>query len=63
MKQNPNESYADWLKRVQLYEYGRALQQLAAGIPVEEIMIKMSERIANKAMHPIMNAATNKKSD
>ena len=51
MQKRPNETDEEWLKRVQLHEYGRALQQLAAGMPVEEIMEKMSDRIVNKVIH------------
>lgn len=51
MQKKSNETDEEWLKRVHLHEYGRALQQLAAGMPVNEIMDIMSHRIVNKMLH------------
>lgn len=60
MRKKTNETHEEWLKRVHLHEYGLALQQLASGMPVEEIMDKMSQRIVNKVTHSML---TDKKSD
>jgi glutamyl-tRNA reductase len=56
MRIKPNESIADWAKRVQQYEYGYALQQIAKGEDVNVVMEAMSARIVQKMMHPIVKS-------
>lgn len=56
MRINPGESIADWAKRVQQYEYGYALQQIAKGGDINVVMEAMSARIVQKMMHPIVKA-------
>lgn len=48
-----NETMDEWAKRVQQFEYGFALQQLAKGADVHVVMEAMSSRIIEKLMHPI----------
>lgn len=57
MKQiSPDETYDSWSKRVELFEKGLALQQLANGGDVEQIMSKMAQRITKKMMYPLLKA-------
>lgn len=56
MRIKPNESIADWAKRVQQYEYGYALQQVAKGKDVNLVMEAMSARIVQKMMHPMVKS-------
>jgi glutamyl-tRNA reductase len=56
MKQLPDENYEDWIKRSQLYEYGRALQQLADGGDPAKILEEMGNRLTKKMIHPILTA-------
>ena len=60
MKYNPSETLEQWGKRVELYEYGSALQELANKKDIEKVMSAMAERIINKMMHPIMVALNDK---
>ena len=56
MKYNPKESYEQWLERVRQLEYGIALQRIAKGDTVEEVMEDMSRRIIEKTLYPILKA-------
>ena len=56
MKQLPNEDYEDWIKRAQIYEYGRALQQLANGEDPTKILEELSDRLTKKMLHPVFDA-------
>jgi glutamyl-tRNA reductase len=56
MKYNPEESYEQWLERVRQLEYGIALQRIAKGDTVEEVMEDMSRRIIEKTLYPILKA-------
>lgn len=56
MKYNPEESYEQWLERVRQLEYGIALQRIAKGDTVEEVMEDMSRRIMEKTLYPILKA-------
>jgi glutamyl-tRNA reductase len=60
MKYEPGEDYAKWLERVRMYEYGVALQQIALGEPAEEVLEKMSKRMVQKGLHPILKAIQDK---
>ena len=53
MKPNPNESYESWADRVRMFEHGNALQDIAQGKDVEQVMERMSRRIMDKLMHPL----------
>jgi len=53
MKPNPDESYESWCQRVKMYEHGHALQRLAKGEAIENIMQDMSRRIEEKLLHPL----------
>ncbi len=56
MKYNPDESYEEWVRRVELFEKGRALQRLAQGEPAEQILEDMSRRMMEKMLHPVIKA-------
>jgi glutamyl-tRNA reductase len=59
MKQLPDESYEDWIKRAQTYEYGRALQKIAEGMDPVKALEEMSNRLVNKLLHPVLTAVNN----
>jgi glutamyl-tRNA reductase len=56
MRINPGETFESWAKRVQQYEYGYALQQIAKGQDVNVVMEAMSARIQQKMLHPVLQA-------
>ena len=56
MKQQPNESYEQWVRRVEQYEFGRALMRLAQGNDPETVMTESSYRIMKKLQHPVIQA-------
>jgi glutamyl-tRNA reductase len=58
MNQLPNETYENWAKRVEQYEYGRALMKLAQGADVEAVLKEVSYRIMKKLNHPVILALT-----
>lgn len=59
MRKNPDESYEAWADRAKMYEHGRALQRIAEGKPVEEVLEEMSCRLVQKLMHPIYDSIYN----
>jgi glutamyl-tRNA reductase len=63
MRIKPGETYEEWAKRVQMYEYGVALQQIAQGKSHDEVMEQMSARISQKMLHPIIKALQESKID
>ena len=56
MKQLPGESYEQWVKRVEQYEFGRAPMELARGADPEQVLKDTSDRMINKFQHPILEA-------
>jgi glutamyl-tRNA reductase len=56
VKQFPGESYEQWIKRVEQYEFGRALMELARGVDPEQVFKETSDRMINKFQHPILEA-------
>jgi len=54
MKYNAEESYKQWIERVHQYEFGRSLQRIANGDPVEQVLEDMSRRIVDKCLYPIL---------
>jgi glutamyl-tRNA reductase len=56
VKQLPDESYEQWVKRVEQYEFGRALMRLAQGDDPEQVLKETSSRMINKFQHPILEA-------
>jgi glutamyl-tRNA reductase len=56
VKQLPGESYEQWIKRVEQYEFGRALMRLAQGDDPEQVLKETSSRMINKFQHPILEA-------
>ena len=63
MKQLPGETYEQWTRRVEQYEYGRALMELANGSNPETVMKDTSRRIIKKLEHPILEAINDIPSD
>ena len=63
MRIEPDETYESWAKRVQMYEYGVALQQVAQGKDIDEVMDQMAARINQKMLHPIIKALQDTKVD
>ena len=53
MRYKQNESFEEWANRVVMFEKGRALQQLASGKSIEEVMEEMSKKINDKLLYPI----------
>jgi len=56
MRINPGETYESWAKRVQQYEYGYALQQVAKGQDINVVMEAMAARIQQKMLHPVLQS-------
>jgi glutamyl-tRNA reductase len=63
MTQYPGESYEQWVKRVEQYEYGRALMKLAHGTDPEQVLEDFGRRLVNKLLHPILKAINSVESD
>lgn len=59
MNQLPDEPYEQWVRRVEKYEYGRALMRLAQGHDPESVMTESSYRIMKKLQHPVIQAISN----
>ena len=53
MKPKENESYESWADRVRMFEHGRAMQMIAQGEDVVQVLDNMSRRIVEKMLHPI----------
>lgn len=53
MRIKDGESYDSWCARVQMFEHGWAMQRIAEGDDIEQVMEQMSKRIIQKIMHPI----------
>lgn len=53
MKPRDGESYEEWLDRAREYEYRLAMQRLAKGDDLTEVMETMSRRLLDKALHPV----------
>jgi glutamyl-tRNA reductase len=56
MKPLPDESYESWCKRVEMFEHGNAMMQIAQGKDIETVMEDMSRRMMDKLLHPIFRA-------
>ena len=56
MKPLPDESYESWCKRVEMFEHGNAMMQIAQGRDVETVMEQMSRRMMDKLLHPLFRA-------
>lgn len=54
MKHNPNESYESWANRVRMFEQGLAMQRIASGDSVDQVLDDMSRRVMEKLMHPVI---------
>ena len=56
MQQRPDESYEQWVRRVEQYEFGRALMRLAQGHDPNAVITESSHRIMKKLQHPVIQA-------
>jgi glutamyl-tRNA reductase len=56
VQQRPDESYEQWVRRVEQYEFGRALMRLAQGHDPDAVMTESSHRIMKKLQHPVIQA-------
>jgi glutamyl-tRNA reductase len=56
VQQQPGETYEQWVRRVEQYEFGRALMRLAQGNDPESVMQEASHRIMKKIQHPVIRA-------
>jgi len=56
MKYQPGEDINSWANRVKMYEQGHALQRIARGENVDQVMEDMARRIVEKMMYPIIKA-------
>lgn len=56
MKPLPDESFESWCKRVEMFEHGNAMMQIAQGKDIEIVMEEMSRRMMDKFLHPIFRA-------
>jgi glutamyl-tRNA reductase len=56
MNRLPDEPYEQWVRRVEQYEFGRALMRLAQGDDPDAVMVESSHRIMKKLQHPVIRA-------
>jgi glutamyl-tRNA reductase len=54
MKYNPEETYESWANRVRMFEQGLAMQRIANGDSVDQVLEDMARRVMEKLMHPII---------
>ena len=54
MRYDPKESYEEWANRVRLFEQGSAMQRIAMGEDLDQVMQDMAKRITDKMLHPIL---------
>ena len=59
MRKGENESYEDWLERIDLFERGIALQRLAKGEDFNIVLEDFSKRITNKMKHALFEVIKN----
>jgi glutamyl-tRNA reductase len=59
MRQREGESYEDWAKRVQMYEHGWAMQRIAEGANIDQVLDAMSRKIMQKLLHPLYKEIEN----
>ena len=59
MRKNENESYEDWLERIDRFERGIALQRLAKGEDSDIVLEDFSKRITNKIKHALFEVIKN----
>ena len=53
MRKREDESYEAWCKRVEIYEHGCALQRIAEGDHIDQVLDDMSRKILQKLLHPL----------
>jgi hypothetical protein len=56
MRKQKDESYQAWVDKVRLFEYGVALQRIANGENVDDVMESMSKKISQKLLHPLIES-------
>jgi glutamyl-tRNA reductase len=63
MRIKPEESFEEWAKRVHSFELDQARKDLAKGLPIDEVLESMSNRIQQKLMYPILKAIKENKTE
>ena len=63
MRKNENESYEDWLERIDRFERGIALQRLAKGEDCDIVLEDFSKRLTNKIKHALFEIIKSNVSD
>ena len=56
MRINLGETMESWANRVQMFEKGHAMQRIAQGDDIEQVMDDMSRRVKDKLMHPVLKS-------
>jgi len=56
MRINLGETMESWANRVQMFEKGHAMQRIAQGDDIEQVIDDMGRRIKDKLMHPILKS-------
>ena len=59
MRKSANESYEDWLCRIDHFERGGALQRLARGEDIDIVLEDFSKRITNKIKYALFKVIKN----
>lgn len=54
MRKVENETYEQWLARVQEHELQCALANLASGQDFDQVLEELANKITAKALHPIL---------
>lgn len=54
MRYDPKQSYEEWANRVRLFEQGAAMQRIAMGDDVDQVMRDMAKKITDKMLYPIL---------
>lgn len=53
MRKREDETYEAWCKRVEMYEHGWAMQRIAEGGEINQVLEELSRRITQKLLHPL----------
>ena len=56
MRIKPGESLESWADRVGMFEKGHAMQRIARGDDIKQVIEDMSRRITGKLIHPILKS-------
>jgi glutamyl-tRNA reductase len=56
VQKRADETYESWVRRVEQYEFGRALMRLAQGDDPDTVITESSYRIMKKLQHPVIQS-------